>query len=210
VKAHITLVNPPQTSGAPESGFIPLGIGYLAAVLEEDGYAVDVIDLQVQQHTKRELEIELARLQPDISGITSTTLTYKSATEIVKTAKESCPDSLTILGGPHVTVLDEQTLSEQPEVDIVVRGEGEQTILELADLASKANLRDPKMENKLYERVEDFVTYVKTEDFDYELVSKIQKRFHMTFNRSPKRILKKIRKEGLLSVLGKGFRYMGH
>jgi len=144
VKAHITLVNPPQTSGAPESGFIPLGIGYLAAVLEDDGYAVDVIDLQVQKHTKRELESELTRLQPDIIGITSTTLTYKSATEIVKTAKETCPDSLTILGGPHVTVLDEQTLSEQPEVDIVVRGEGEQTILELADLASKANMKDLK------------------------------------------------------------------
>lgn len=66
------------------------------------------------------------------------------------------------------------------------------------------------MENKLYDRVEDFVTYVKTEDFDYELVSKIQKRFHMSFNRSPKRILRKIRREGLLSVLGQGFRYMGH
>jgi len=65
------------------------------------------------------------------------------------------------------------------------------------------------MENKLYDRVEDFVTYVKTNDFDYELVSKIQKRFQMSFNRSPKRILRKIRKEGFLSVLGKGFRYMG-
>ncbi len=66
------------------------------------------------------------------------------------------------------------------------------------------------MENKLYDRVEDFVTYVKTEDFDYETVSKIQKRFHMSFNRSPKRILRKIRREGFLSVLRQGFRYMGH
>lgn len=142
MKAHITLVNPPQTTGAPESGFIPLGIGYLAAVLENDGYAVDVIDCQVQQHTKSELESELSRLQPDVIGITSTTLTYKSATEIVKTAKKACPNSLTILGGPHVTVLDEQTLNEQPEVDIVVRGEGEQTLLELVDLVSKSNLKD--------------------------------------------------------------------
>jgi len=65
------------------------------------------------------------------------------------------------------------------------------------------------MENKLYDRVEDFVTYVKTKDFDYELVSKIQKRFQMSFNRSPKRILRKIRREGFLSVLRQGFRYMG-
>jgi len=142
VKAHITLVNPPQTSGAPESGFIPLGIGYLAAILEDNGYAVDVIDLQVQKHTQKDLESKLARLQPDVVGVTSTTLTYSSATEIVKTAKKACPNSLTILGGPHVTVLDEQTLSEQPEVDIVVRGEGEQTLLELMDMASKSSMKD--------------------------------------------------------------------
>ncbi len=142
MKAHITLVNPPQTTGAPESGFIPLGIGYLAAVLEENKYEVDVIDCQVQKPTKKELEKELNRLQPDVIGVTSTTLTYKSATDIVKTAKQSCPNSLTILGGPHVTVLDKQTLSDQTEVDIVVRGEGEQTLLELVDLASKSKLKD--------------------------------------------------------------------
>jgi len=142
VKAHITLVNPPQTTGAPNSGFIPLGIGYLAAVLEEDGYTVDVIDCQVQQHSATDLETELARLQPDVIGITSTTLTYKSATEIVKTAKKTCPNSLIILGGPHVTVLDEETLNEQPEVDIIVRGEGERTLLELADRVTKSNMKD--------------------------------------------------------------------
>jgi anaerobic magnesium-protoporphyrin IX monomethyl ester cyclase len=64
------------------------------------------------------------------------------------------------------------------------------------------------MENKLYERVEDFVTYVKTEEFDYETVVKIQKRFHSNFNKSPKRILRKIRQEGFLSVLAKGFKQM--
>jgi anaerobic magnesium-protoporphyrin IX monomethyl ester cyclase len=62
------------------------------------------------------------------------------------------------------------------------------------------------MENELYDRVEDFVTYVKTEEFDYETVVKIQKRFHSNFNRSPKRILRKIRQEGFLSVLAKGFK----
>ena len=64
------------------------------------------------------------------------------------------------------------------------------------------------MENKLYDRVEDFVTYVKTEEFDYETVVKIQKRFHSNFNKSPKRILRKIRQEGFLSVLAKGFKQM--
>ena len=142
MKAHITLINPPQTTGAPNSGFIPLGIGYLAAVLEENGYAVDVIDCQVQQYTSSDLESELERLQPDVIGITSTTLTYKSATEIVQAAKKACPNSLTIMGGPHVTVLDDQSLNEQPELDIIVRGEGELTLLELVDRISKSNMKN--------------------------------------------------------------------
>jgi anaerobic magnesium-protoporphyrin IX monomethyl ester cyclase len=73
-----------------------------------------------------------------------------------------------------------------------------------------SKLYDEIMENRLYDRVEDFVTYVKTDEFDYELVSKIQNRFHMTFNRSPRRLLKKIRKEGFFSVLEKSFKYMTH
>jgi anaerobic magnesium-protoporphyrin IX monomethyl ester cyclase len=70
-----------------------------------------------------------------------------------------------------------------------------------------SKLYDEIMENRLYDRVEDFVTYVKTDEFDYETVSEIQRRFHMTFNRSPKRVLKKIRKEGVFSVIGKGFKH---
>jgi radical SAM superfamily enzyme YgiQ (UPF0313 family) len=75
-------------------------------------------------------------------GVTSATLTYKPALEIVKTAKEALPNCLLILGGPHVTVLDEQTLNEAPEADIIVRGEGEQTMLELADLVSRSDLKN--------------------------------------------------------------------
>lgn len=142
VKAHVTLLNPPYPSGAPEAIFIPLGIGYLAAFLENNGYTVDVIDCQVLKPTQRELEGEFRRLQPDVVGVTAATLTYEPALEIVRTAKEACPDCLTILGGPHVTVMDEQAISENPETDIVVRGEGEQTLLELAHLASNSNLKN--------------------------------------------------------------------
>lgn len=139
---HVTLVNPPYPSGAPQSIFIPLGIGYLAAVLENNGYAVDVIDCQVLKPTRKKLEDELIKRQPDVVGVTSATLTYKPTLEIVKAAREACPNSLIILGGPHVTVMDEQTLSEQPEADIVVRGEGEKTMLEIAHLASKSSLKN--------------------------------------------------------------------
>ena len=111
--------------------FIPLGIGYLAAVLEKNQYEVDVIDCQALKLSYEEFKSEISKRQPNIVGITSTTLTYKSALQIAKTAKEECPDCITVLGGPHVTFWDENALQECPHLDIVVRKEGENTLLEL-------------------------------------------------------------------------------
>jgi len=142
VKARVALVNPPYPVEAPQAIFIPLGISYLAAVLEENGYSVDVVDCQVSTPNQKELEDKFRSLNPDIIGVTSATLTYLPALEILKAAKTALPNCLTMIGGPHVTVMDEQTFTESANVDIVVRGEGEQTMLELAGLVSNGNLKN--------------------------------------------------------------------
>jgi len=130
--SHVTLVNPPYPKGAHQHPpFTPLGLGYLAAVLEKNGYEVDVIDCQALNISFEEVKSELSRRQPDVVGLTSTTLTYKSALRIVKLAKEVCSDCLTLLGGVHVTFWDAEALEECPQLDVVVRKEGENTIVEL-------------------------------------------------------------------------------
>jgi radical SAM superfamily enzyme YgiQ (UPF0313 family) len=57
------------------------------------------------------------------------------------------------------------------------------------------------LKNHLYDRKEDFLLYVRTEDFNYELLLETQRRFQKEFNRSPKRLIQRIRREGFLSVL---------
>ena len=129
---QVTFVNPPYPTGSHRHPpFIPLGIGYLAAVLEKNGYDVNVIDCQALELTLKEVENELHKRQPDVVGLTSTTLTYKSALEIIKVAKKALPNCLTVIGGSHVTFWDDKALQECPQLDIVVRKEGENTFLEL-------------------------------------------------------------------------------
>jgi anaerobic magnesium-protoporphyrin IX monomethyl ester cyclase len=70
-----------------------------------------------------------------------------------------------------------------------------------------SSLYEEIMQKGLYDRVEDYAAYVKTKDFDYDSLLKVQKRFHSTFEKSPKRILRKMRKEGVLTVLKKSPRY---
>ena len=132
MKAYVTLVNPPYPSGAHQHPpFTPLGLGYLAAVLEQNEYKVDVIDCQAAKLSYEDFKSEIGKRQPNIVGVTSTTLTYKSGLQIAKIAKEVCPNCLTIMGGSHVTFWDENALKECPELDVVVRKEGENTLLEL-------------------------------------------------------------------------------
>ena len=134
MKPHITLVNPPYPSGSHQHPpFTPLGLGYLAAFLEKAQYKIDVIDCQALRLTHEGFRSEIAKRQPDIVGITSTTLTYKSGLQIAKITKETHPNCLTLMGGSHVSFWDTEALQECTELDIVVRKEGENTMLELAE-----------------------------------------------------------------------------
>ena len=131
---HVTFVNPPY----PKESFqhpplIPMGIGYLAALLEKKGFEVDIIDCQALKLSHEKAEAMLSERHPDIVGVTCTTLTYNSALKIVKAAKRASPKSLTIIGGCHVTFWDREALGECPELDLVVRGEAENAMLDLAE-----------------------------------------------------------------------------
>jgi len=88
MKTHVTLVNPPYPVGSHQHpAFMPLGIGYLGAVLRKNHFEVNVIDFQAQKFTQKQFREEIGKVQPDVVGVTSTTLTYKSALQVVKTAK---------------------------------------------------------------------------------------------------------------------------
>ena len=132
MKPHVTLVNPATPSGS--TGHLPfaiLGLGYLAAILEKNQYKVDVIDCEVLKLSHEEFRSELGKRRPNIVGLTCTTLTYKSALKLAKIAKEVLPECLTFIGGPHVTFWDDKALQECLALDVIVRREGEFTLLEL-------------------------------------------------------------------------------
>ena len=135
----ISLVNPPPLKGVyRHQPYLPIGLAYLAAVLEEKGHEVSVVDCPALEMNHENLKKELTSIEPHIIGITSMTPTIQSALLSAHTAKESCPDATTVLGGPHATFMDKQVLIEEEAVDVIVRGEGEQTLKELAQNVSNA------------------------------------------------------------------------
>ena len=134
----IALVNPPLLEGAHRHHlFPPLGLLYIAAVLEQEDFEVRIMDCPVSEINHEKLKADLASFEPTLIGIGSMTPTIPSTLKSARAAKEACPDAIVVLGGPHATFMDEQVLNEEAAVDIVVRGEGEETLLELAQHSPK-------------------------------------------------------------------------
>jgi radical SAM superfamily enzyme YgiQ (UPF0313 family) len=139
-KTKIALVNPPLLKGASHHpSFPPLGLTYLAAVLDQDDHEVKIIDCPICEIDHEKLKAELASFAPALVGITSMTPMISSAFQSARVAKEACPDSTVIIGGTHASFMDKQILSQEAAVDIVVRGEGEQTLLELAQHSANSD-----------------------------------------------------------------------
>ena len=146
----ILLVQPPLPKPMYEytSSIIicpPLGLGYIASKLILEGFNVEIIDMAVLNLSFEELKRELEHKDPKIVGITAETLTYKNALKVAGLVKETNSETLTVLGGPHVTFLAEETL-RNPQVDVVIRREGEITMCELAQhiLQKKSELASVK------------------------------------------------------------------
>jgi len=120
------LINPPQNTKYPQP---PLGLASIAAVLERENHQVRIIDANALLLTEAEVASEIG--EADIIGITAMTPFINSAIRVVKEVKKTKPGARVIVGGAHATVLPEETLTNVPEIDIVVRGEGEETVAEL-------------------------------------------------------------------------------
>lgn len=144
----ILLVQPPLPKPMYEySGSLivtpPLGLGYIASKLRQDGLSVETVDMAILDLDLGELKQKLQRMGPEIVGIASETLTSKNALKIADLVKEVNDESWTVLGGPHVTFKDTETL-RNPNVDVIVRREGELTMSALAQRIrkEKADLED--------------------------------------------------------------------
>jgi radical SAM superfamily enzyme YgiQ (UPF0313 family) len=126
---RVAIIAPPYP--LEEAPAPPLGVTYVAAAFEAAGSEVMILDYIVSRYTRAKLERALDAFQPDLVGATSVTMNFPVAAEILKTAKEIAPYATTVMGGPHVTFDVLNTLSRYPEIDLLVLGEGEETIREL-------------------------------------------------------------------------------
>jgi len=133
----VLLINPPfieaygQYAAAAKVGAqpqMPLGLMYIAAVLEKLGHEVHLIDADVEEMSVNNLLDVVRQEKPDVMGLSATTPIYNSAVMLFESVKKINPEIITIFGGNHITALPQRTMEECPEIDYGVLGEGEVVI----------------------------------------------------------------------------------
>ncbi|MBN1481761.1 radical SAM protein [candidate division KSB1 bacterium] len=108
---------------------IPLGIAGIAALLEQHGFTVKIIDFNFYHGDFR---MDVIKWNPKLIGIGGTTATRNGSFKTAKLAKQILPHVPVVYGGVHASFTSDDTLQHIAEIDYIVRGEGEFTFLKLA------------------------------------------------------------------------------
>jgi radical SAM superfamily enzyme YgiQ (UPF0313 family) len=126
----------------------PIGLGYIAAILEQDGFRVDIIDNYLRKSSAEDVAQEIIAKGARYAGLSTNTLTISDALSIARIVKSLDKRVITILGGPHASLFPER-MSEEPHIDVVITGEGEYALRDLLRNLRSAKCEMPRMDNKV-------------------------------------------------------------
>lgn len=129
---RVLLIQPPARDIRKEEIAVPpLGIAYLAAVLEQEGHTVRIIDGFAEGLGPAAIEDRIAAFRPDLTGVTGMTPVIDNAFRVIRAARKH--SRYLVLGGPHASMVRQEVFKQAPELDFSVQGEGETSIRKLAE-----------------------------------------------------------------------------
>ncbi|HAM53064.1 MAG TPA: hypothetical protein DCP92_21060, partial [Nitrospiraceae bacterium] len=137
----VVLINPPvekinEVWDAPPHGHI--GLAYLAAALRQNNINCSIIDAKLSRLSFEEVLDSVSTQQPKLIGITSFSHEINISATLAAKIKERIPNSRIVVGGPHASSLPEETLRDFRAFDYSVKGEGEHSLVAVAETVINA------------------------------------------------------------------------
>ncbi|MFX0048286.1 MAG: cobalamin-dependent protein, partial [Candidatus Hermodarchaeota archaeon] len=133
----VLLIFPPSFWGHKERFAQPLGILMLATILKQEGIDVIALDLSAEGWYPEKLKRFIITGSFTHVGVTILTRVREISYYILKMVKSINPNTTTLAGGPHVTLMKEKIFSECSVIDIAVAGEAELKIVDIIQKPSK-------------------------------------------------------------------------
>ncbi len=171
----------------------PLGILHIASFLKMHGYDVHVVDMMMEDYSREGFrqKLQSLSLNPLAVGISLYTDCFHEGMEIAAVARRVFPEARIVMGGPHATFRPEEVLS-YPQVDFVIRHEGESTLVELLEHLQHPDAFEVTQIRSLSYRDHDgmmrsnpgrpFITHLDSLPFpDYEAVPVLRETYRENF-----------------------------
>ena len=108
-----------------EAGWISHGLAHLSSAAKAQGFPCDLIDLRALSGWD-DLRAKIRARRPQVVGVTMMSVDYNPAMRSIEVVKEADPQIITVVGGPHPTLLTEE-VAQNPQIDYIVTHEGEIT-----------------------------------------------------------------------------------
>jgi anaerobic magnesium-protoporphyrin IX monomethyl ester cyclase len=136
---QVVLINP--TNGTiPAEFYAPtehLGLAYLTSALRKSGFPVKIIDAYALNLTFDEVLHNTLEMNPKYIGITAEYNTIETAIKLIRDFRREIPEVHVALGGQHATFSSLELFADVSELDSIIRGEGELTIVEVMSRLSQ-------------------------------------------------------------------------
>jgi radical SAM superfamily enzyme YgiQ (UPF0313 family) len=121
---------------------MPLGVLYAATVLRANGFEAVVLDADHRQMEDEAILAWLREAKADVAAFSVLLGSHESAYRVARAYKQECPETLILCGGSHATHQAARIMKTYPFVDMILRGEAEESIVRLA--ATLAEGRSPE------------------------------------------------------------------
>jgi anaerobic magnesium-protoporphyrin IX monomethyl ester cyclase len=108
-----------------EAGWVSHGLAYLSSAAKAQDFSVNLIDLRALSCWDAFRE-ELRRRRPDVVAVTMMSVDYNPVTQAVALVRDTLPQTVTVVGGPHPTIMLDE-VSENADFDYIITREGEVT-----------------------------------------------------------------------------------
>ncbi len=155
---RILLVQPNYHAGGAEiaGNWPPSWVAYIGGTLKRAGYPnLQFVDAMTNDIPDDTLRLMIRKAQPDVVLATAITPMIYKAQNTLKIAREEAPKAKLILGGIHPTFMYTQVLSEAPWIDYIVRGEGEEIIVNLINAIDNGTDLEERREIRGLAYIED-------------------------------------------------------
>src|SRR5947209_6776228 len=145
---RVLLINPPYQTLTSNWGVghqVPLGLLMVGGPLLDAGHRLELLDAECHRLTTPAILRAAARFGPDVvmTGHAGSTPAHPVCVDLLRAVKAALPQAVTVYGGVYPTYHAGKVLAEEPAVDVVVRGEGEATALDLVGALGARRERDP-------------------------------------------------------------------